>query len=223
MGKNVYSLVLTDEVVQAVDELAYANNVSRSHLINQILADALSLTTQETRLQRLYESVARLFEQERVFQVQTQPTDAVFSIRSALRYKYNPTIRYSVAFTRQEDGAFWGDWKAVCRTQSEPLLLLLNRFFQVMADAERPCQQHKRVSYQVGERRFCKLFALPKETSVSGKEADAVLAQSLADYIRLFDAAIKEYFRAPGEENVLREKIRGSYRQYQGKYGLWAL
>ena len=67
------------------------------------------------------------------------------------------------------------------------------------------------------------MFALPKETSVSGKEADAVLAQSLADYIRLFDAAIKEYFRAPGEENVLREKIRGSYRQYQGKYGLWAL
>ena len=39
MGKSVYSLVLMDEVVDAIDQMAYRNNTSRSNLINQILAE----------------------------------------------------------------------------------------------------------------------------------------------------------------------------------------
>ena len=40
MSKSVYSLVLTDEIVQAIDSLAYRMNTSRSALIDRILADA---------------------------------------------------------------------------------------------------------------------------------------------------------------------------------------
>ena len=39
MNKSVYSLVLMDNVVGEVDELAYEMGTSRSNLINQILAD----------------------------------------------------------------------------------------------------------------------------------------------------------------------------------------
>ena len=39
MNKSVYSLVLADEVVEAIDRMAYSMNTSRSNLINQILAD----------------------------------------------------------------------------------------------------------------------------------------------------------------------------------------
>ena len=38
MSKSVYSLVLSDDVVAAVDRAAYALGSSRSNLINQILA-----------------------------------------------------------------------------------------------------------------------------------------------------------------------------------------
>ena len=38
MKKSVYSLVLADDVIEAIDNLAYQMNTSRSNLINQILA-----------------------------------------------------------------------------------------------------------------------------------------------------------------------------------------
>ena len=50
MNKSVYSLVLMDEVVEAIDKMAYAMNTSRSNLINQILADYASCTTPESRM-----------------------------------------------------------------------------------------------------------------------------------------------------------------------------
>ena len=45
MNRSIYSLLLMDDVVQAVDQLAYAQNTSRSNMINQILAEYLSVKT----------------------------------------------------------------------------------------------------------------------------------------------------------------------------------
>ena len=39
MKKSVYSIVLADDVVEAIDEMAYSLGTSRSNLINQILAE----------------------------------------------------------------------------------------------------------------------------------------------------------------------------------------
>ena len=49
MSKSVYSLVLSDDVVAAVDRAAYALGSSRSNLINQILAEYVSFITPEKR------------------------------------------------------------------------------------------------------------------------------------------------------------------------------
>ena len=38
MKKSVYSLVLSDDVIAAVDRAAYQNGLSRSAMINRILA-----------------------------------------------------------------------------------------------------------------------------------------------------------------------------------------
>lgn len=45
VNKSVYSLVLADDVVEAIDRLAYSMNTSRSNLINQILAERVQLLT----------------------------------------------------------------------------------------------------------------------------------------------------------------------------------
>ena len=45
MKKSVYSLVLMDDVVKAIDDMAYKLNTSRSNLINQILAEHVSFKT----------------------------------------------------------------------------------------------------------------------------------------------------------------------------------
>ena len=48
MNKRVYSIVLSDDVVAAVDRMAYSMNTSRSNLINQILAQHCSYVTLKT-------------------------------------------------------------------------------------------------------------------------------------------------------------------------------
>ena len=53
MNRSVYSLVLSDDVVEAVDRLAYQQNTSRSALINQILAEAVSFVTPEMRMREI--------------------------------------------------------------------------------------------------------------------------------------------------------------------------
>ena len=54
MGKSVYSVVLSDEVIEAVDEMAYRMKTSRSNLINQILAERVSYTTPEMRIREIF-------------------------------------------------------------------------------------------------------------------------------------------------------------------------
>ena len=43
MNKSIYSLVLSDEVVDAVDALARTEGMSRSAMINRILAEGTEL------------------------------------------------------------------------------------------------------------------------------------------------------------------------------------
>ena len=60
MKKSVYSLVLSDDVVEAVDRAAYQNGLSRSAMVNQILADYVSYTTPEKRMREIFSQVDTL-------------------------------------------------------------------------------------------------------------------------------------------------------------------
>ena len=55
MKKSVYSLVLMDDVVNAIDDMAYQMNTSRSNLINQILAEHVSYITPEMRMKDIFD------------------------------------------------------------------------------------------------------------------------------------------------------------------------
>lgn len=61
MSKSVYSLVLTDEIVRAIDSLAYRMNTSRSALIDRILAEKLSMQTPEIRMRNIMENIGSFF------------------------------------------------------------------------------------------------------------------------------------------------------------------
>ena len=54
MKKSVYSLVLMDDVVKAIDDMAYKLNTSRSNLINQILAEHVSFKTPESLIKDVF-------------------------------------------------------------------------------------------------------------------------------------------------------------------------
>ena len=53
MANSVYSIVLNDAVVEAIDRLAYQNGTNRSSMINRILAERVSYTTPEQRIKNI--------------------------------------------------------------------------------------------------------------------------------------------------------------------------
>ena len=113
--ESVYSLVLADDVVEAIDRMAYSMNTSRSNLINQILAERVQLLTPEKRMREIFAKIEQLMDSR--IQTLNQPSDAMMSIKSPLRYKYKPTIRYSIELSRDFHGKV-GRLKVSFRTQN---------------------------------------------------------------------------------------------------------
>ena len=135
MNKSVYSLVLMDDVVQEIDRLAYENGSSRSAMINEILADYVSYITPEKRMREIFSQVERLLTAGSNFQVLLQPSDSMFSLRSALAYKYNPTVRYSVELSRRIAPAI-GELRVSVRSQNSTLRLYMLQFFKLWSKIE---------------------------------------------------------------------------------------
>ena len=50
MDKSLYSLMLMDSVVREIDRIALQKNTNRSNLVNQILAEYVSLVTPEQKI-----------------------------------------------------------------------------------------------------------------------------------------------------------------------------
>ena len=130
MKKSIYSLLLTDDVIAAVDELAYAGGTSRSNMVNQILAEYLSVKTPEMQMRDIFRQIESVMNHHSAFQLQFQPSDAMLSVRTALAYKYKPTVRYSVELFRAQP-QYLGELKVSARTQSAALLQRLEAFFRL--------------------------------------------------------------------------------------------
>ena len=94
MSKSVYSVVLMDDVVDAVDRLAYEAGTNRSNMINRILAEYVQLATPEQRMQDIFSSIMDAVSGQNALQLMLNASDAMLSMRSAIHYKYNPSMRY---------------------------------------------------------------------------------------------------------------------------------
>lgn len=187
MNKSVYSLVLTDDVVTEIDRMAYELNTSRSNMINQILAEYVSYTTPEKRMRQVFDRIENLLTGGDIFQMLLQPSDSMFSLRSALSYKYNPTIRYSVELYR-DNRPLLGELRVSVRSQNSALHLTMLQFFKLWTRIEQSYIGHTECAVEDG--RYTRVFRMP-----NGKAEDySALGEAIADYIGLFDQTIKTYF-----------------------------
>lgn len=214
MKKSVYSLVLMDDVVEAIDRMAYAMNTSRSNLINQILAEKVSYTTPEMRMNDIFSSIQSLMTGES-FQIQTQPSDSMLSIRSALKYKYKPTIRYSLELYRNDEKTF-GELKVSFRTQSLQLINDLTDFLRLWAVLENKYIVQffpEGIHYSIENGRFVRKFRLPKAQE---KQTTQAIGSAVAEYIQMFDEVLKVYFanlENPTQAANMATKCYESYLQ----------
>lgn len=204
MKKNLYSLVLSENVVAAVDRMAYALHTNRSNLINQILADYVAYETPEKRMQQIFQNMESLMAGG-TFQV-LQPSASVFQLRSPLAYKYNPTVRYSVEIYRESGPAF-GELRVGLRTQNHMLGLYLIQFFKLWCRIE----QHYCPDAQSGveEGRFVKKLILQGEAPDAGG-----LARAITAYVRTLDAAMQAFFYQIDRPAAAAAEVERIYRGY---------
>ena len=187
MQKSVYSLVLMDDVVAAVDRLAYREGTSRSNMINRILAEYTQLATPEQRMQDIFSAISAVLDSQSALQPMLSASDAMYSVRSALQYKYNPSVRYVVELYPHA-GSELGEFRAQLRTQNPTLLLYLSQFYQLWAKLEDACLHGARRNCQAAGGRYTRVLRTPQGLSAEQ------LGQALADYVRLFDSCLKAFF-----------------------------
>lgn len=213
MGKSVYSLVLSDDTVKAADTLAYKLGISRSALIDRILAEHLSVQTPERRMRDIMETFATLFDSD-IFRLQTAGSDGSMQIRSPLPYKYKPTIRYFVELFGEGD--YLGQLKISFRTQNAALLSAAADFWRTFAKIEASVLggigADMRVVYRMDGDKTLRLLNHP--VVKSGREnltADDI-ANAIADYVRFLDKEIKLYFEYEDKATAAR-LIDSEYRE----------
>ena len=191
MKKSIYSLVLSDDIIEAIDQMAYREGTSRSNLINQILAEHLSMATPEMRFRDIFSSMEKMMTE--TFQVLTQTSDTMLQVRSPLRFRYKPTIRYQLELNRDASQAV-GTLRISFRTTSRQLIDLLDHFFDLWIRLEQaflvPVLGHG-IRYQKEDGRLARELDYPANLpAYSGED----VGNAIAAYIRLVDDAIKLYF-----------------------------
>ena len=188
MSKTLYSLLLDEEVVRAVDGLAHRSGLSRSALVNRILAERLELHTPEARIAEVFRAMEALISPDPELVPRFVPNTQSISLKSALDYKYRPTVKYEVQLYRNGEETI-GELNVLFRTQSAELLGLMGKFFQLWKELED--------AYLAPRLGFCLPCALYDGKFVRGIARPArdctsdELAAAISDYVRLFDRVMK--------------------------------
>lgn len=217
MKKTVYSLVLSEDVVREIDKLATRRGTNRSNMVNQILAEYTSLITPEKRMSHLLSEVRRHFEVAAGFQLPEGSSAGIMNLRTALQYKYNPTVRYSLELSR--DSQSIGTLRVSLRTQNTRLILAMVNFYSLW-DAVESRLLGQQQSYIDGERylRVLMLQSPAPQGLLLGSEA---LGERIADYIVTFDTALKLYFsQTEPEDRQMRSAVERLYLDYLGRQNI---
>lgn len=205
MKKTLYSLMLSDDVVREIDNLAHRRGMNRSALVNQILAEYVDLTTPERQISDIFRQIGELLSTDRELVPFVAPNASTMSMKSSLQYRYRPTVKYSVELYRDRGGAL-GELAVVFRTQSAELLDAMDAFFHLWKRVEdeliagylpRPAE------YALYNGRFTRTIALSARRDYSTND----IAAAISAYVRLFDRLMKGYLAG----SLTAEQVRSEY------------
>lgn len=192
MDRSLYSLILMDDVVAAVDRMAVRMNTSRSNLVNQILAEYVSMQTPEKRIDGVFKAIEKLLASDDELIPFVAQGGTTMSVKSSLAYRYRPTIKYDVQLYRVPNGAI-GELTVAFRTQSQPLLDAIAEFFRLFKRLEdnyvAPLYPAGAITYELYDGRFVRSIPVVKDRDYSSER----LGESISAYVRMFDALMKGY------------------------------
>ena len=190
MKKTMYSLLLDENVVRAVDQLAHRKGCSRSALVNRLLAEQLGLMTPERRIGEVLQALDSLIRPDQELVPLFVPNALSMSMKSALDYKYRPTVKYEVELYRSGTDAF-GQLIVTFRTQSSDLLAAMDRFFELWKRIEGKYLIELTgysATYTPGNGKYLRVLSMPERDCGADE-----LASAISEYVHLFDKLLKGY------------------------------
>lgn len=204
MGKSVYSIVLDDDVIKMIDILAARQGTSRSNLINRILAQQISVPTAETMISDIYTSIDSFLQGHSSLALSMLGNSSMINMRSALQYKYNPSVKYAVEI--YESGNYLGQLKVSVRSQKPQVLSIFEEFFVVWASLEMQLCSIDRNEFAIGSGKYSRLLRLCDNCNYTN------YGNSIAAYIDVLDKCMKEFFNCyPLSPADARENVQQIY------------
>lgn len=202
--KTLYSLVLSSEIVDEIDKIAYERGVNRSKLVNQILAEYVRVMTPEMQVNNMFSEIEGLLSS--YFDSFTNLGRAV-EMKRALDVKYKPKITYELQLSDVR-GVKIGELKMQWRTQHEGVINCITHFVNMWAEAERnvlPKELMKYIEHNLEDGRFTRNFV------VLGKIDDSSICEGISGYVKNFDRLLNASLS--GKMKSLRE-IEEEYLKY---------
>ena len=191
MNRSLYSLVLSDPVVEEIDRLAAARQTNRSALVDRILAQYLSMMTPEQQIANVFHHIESLFSGLPFFS--SEPAaKCTMRLKTSLDCKYQPALRYEVRLFPEPEGHCIGRLTVQFRSRSQPLLEAADRFFCGLIRLEEryiaPLYPAGSLRYELGEGRFVRSMPLRK----GAEPTEAGLGSAITAYIQMVDTLFKQ-------------------------------
>lgn len=212
MKKSVYSLVLMDDVVEAIDRLAYERNTNRSNLINQILAESVNFVTPEMRMRDIFTQLENILS-ESCYQILDRSSDSMFALRSPIRYKYRPMVNYTIELFREPQDIV-GRLKVSFRTSSRNFTDAVEDFFTrwMYMEGKYLRKVHPEgVPASFENSKYARGFL---KVSDEHELSENDIAAAIGEYIKVLDKCIKFYFEHLDDEELIENMIHTSYEAY---------
>lgn len=192
MSRSLYSLILSDDIILAVDRLASRMNTNRSILVNQILADYVSIVTPEKKIENIFNVIENVLSQQSEVIPLAVSNGSTMTMKSCLQYKYRPTIKYSISLDRSFEDTM-GQINVTFRTQSCELLKSIYNFFLLFKKLESSyLSKHYNgvaIRYEISDTRFARSIYMPDGSRYSNQQ----IADKISEYIKMFDTLLKSY------------------------------
>lgn len=204
MRKSLYNVVLSDEVVRALDDRARELGTSPSELADRILAEALSVQTPDRQIGEIFKAIEELTAPFPELAAYFRPETHTLSLKSSMSFRYRPTVKYEVRLGGDDPGAL-GELAAIFRTQSPELISAMTDFFRFwkrLEDAYLAPGLGRSPECALYEDRFVRALSAPRGRDCTAEE----VAEAISEYVRYFDGAMKDFVtgRVSPEETELR-------------------
>lgn len=134
MTKNIYSLLLSENSVRAIDKIAAKRNMSRSAVIDEILSRYTGTENSDNFFREIWSETESLFSRAETMKFVNNAQTNMAQVITSLPYKYNPKVRYTLELSDEPDVLCYVTLNT--RTQNPLLSAVFGTFYARLAQLE---------------------------------------------------------------------------------------